>query len=191
LNPSAFTTTQILIALAIVAVVVGAILVFFLQKRRTQRLNTKFGESEYSRAVTERGGGRREAEAELDRRSERVQSFHLRPLSSPDRARFVSTWTKVQAHFIDGPASAVTEADQLLADVMTTRGYPVSDFEQRAADISVDHPQVTVNYRAAHAIALRQISGKATTEDLRQALIHYRALFEDMVGEPKEMALTA
>ncbi len=176
MNPSAFTPTQIFIILAIVVVVLGGILVYFLQKRHTKRLSVQFGESEYSRTVTE-GGGRREAEARLDRRSERVQSFHLRPLASTDRARFVATWTKVQAHFVDGPASAVTEADQLLGDVMSTRGYPVTDFEQRAADISVDHPEVTVHYRAAHAIAGRQISGHATTEDLRQALIHYRALF--------------
>jgi hypothetical protein len=189
LNSSAFTSTQIFAILAVVLVVFGGILVWFLQKRHTKRLSTQFGESEYSRAVTE-GGGRRGAEARLDRRSERVQSFHLRPLASADRARFVATWTKVQAHFIDGPASAVTEADQLLGDVMSTRGYPVTDFEQRADDISVDHPQVTMNYRAAHDIAGRQIRGQATTEDLRQALIHYRALFEDMVGEPKAMATT-
>jgi hypothetical protein len=116
------------------------------------------------------------------------QSFHLRPLASADRARFLATWTKVQAHFIDGPATAVTEADRLLGDVMATRGYPVSDFEQRAADISVDHPRVTENYRAAHAIAARHIRGQATTEELRQAFIHYRTLFEDMVGESKAMA---
>jgi hypothetical protein len=85
---------------------------------------------------------------------------------------------------VDGPASAVAEADQLLRDVMTVRGYPVTDFEQRAADISVDHPQVTVNYRSAHGIALRQMKGQATTEELRQAMIHYRTLFEELVAEP-------
>ena len=107
---------------------------------------------------------------------ERVEAFHVRPLTAGDRARFVESWRKVQARFVDGPAGAVTEADQLLGDVMSTRGYPVSDFEQRAADISVDHPLVLENYRTAHEIALRQTRGQANTEDLRQAMVHYRTL---------------
>ena len=131
------------------------------------------------------GGSRRHGEAGLDKRTERVESFHLRPLAPGDRARFVDSWRRVQARFVDGPAGAVAEADQLLGDVMSTRGYPVSDFEQRAADISVDHPLVLENYRTAHEIALRQTKGQASTEDLRQAMIHYRSLFEELVGEPE------
>ena len=104
-------------------------------------------------------------------------------LAAGDRARFVESWRGVQARFVDGPAGAVTEADQLLGDVMSTRGYPVSDFEQRAADISVDHPLVLENYRTAHEIALRQTRGQASTEDLRQAMVHYRTLFEELVSE--------
>ena len=120
----------------------------------------------------------------LDKRADRVESFHIEPLGPGDRARFAESWRRVQARFVDGPGGAVTEADQLLRDVMSTRGYPVSDFEQRAADISVDHPLVLENYRAAHEIALRQMGGKATTEDLRQAMVHYRTLFEELVNEP-------
>jgi hypothetical protein len=130
-------------------------------------------------------GSRRHAEAGLKERTERVESLNIRPLAAGDRARFVDSWSRVQARFVDGPGGAVTEADQLLRDVMSTRGYPVTEFEQRAADISVDHPLVMENYRTAHAIAVRQTQGQANTEDLRQAMIHYRTLFEDLVGEPE------
>jgi hypothetical protein len=111
--------------------------------------------------------------------------LHIRPLAPADRARFVDSWARVQARFVDSPGGAVTDADQLLGDVMSTRGYPMSDFEQRAADISVDHPLVLDNYRAAHQAALRQTRGQASTEDLRQAMIHYRTLFEELVAEPE------
>ena len=180
--------TQILVITAVVVVVAGAIAVYLLQKRRTRRLRTQFGQGEYERAVTE-GHGRRHAEARLEKRTERVESFHLRPLASPDRARFFASWTKIQAHFVDGPAIAVNEADQLLRDVMSALGYPVANFEQCAADISVKHPQVVEDYRAAHEVALSQINGKASTEDLRRAMIHYRALFQDMAGEPQKFDL--
>ena len=130
------------------------------------------------------GGSRRQGESGLDKRTERVESFHVRPLAPADRARFVDSWRRIQSRFVDGPASTVSEADQLLGDVMSARGYPVSDFEQRAADISVDHPLVLEHYRTAHGIAiLRQTKGEAYTEDLRQAMIHYRTLFEELVGE--------
>lgn len=188
MNIAMLGTTPIFVITAIVVVVAGAIVVYFLQKRRTSRLRTQFGQGEYERVVTE-GQGRRHAEAKLEKREERVLSFHLRPLTSPDRARFFSLWTTVQAHFVDGPAIAVNEADQLLRDVMSTLGYPVADFEQCAADISVDHPQVIEDYRAAHDVALRQVNGQASTEDLRRAMIHYRALFQDMAGQPQELNL--
>ena len=153
-------------------------------KRRTARLRNQFGGAEYTRAVRE-GGSQRKAEAALDGRTERVERLHIRPLSLGDRARFVDAWGRVQARFVDGPGGAVTDADQLLGDVMVTRGYPVSDFEQRAADISVAHPLVLENCRAAHDSALRQTRGQASTEDLRQAMIHYRTLFEELVSEPE------
>ena len=183
MNLSDLTTPQI-IAIVAVVLILAAVIVFALQKSRSARLRRKFGEAEYERTVAERGD-RTRAEVLLEQRTKRVGSFHLRDLSAADRARFEEAWTRVQAHFVDGPAGAVTEADQLLGDVMATRGYPVGDFETRAADISVDHPEVTQNYRAAHEIAIRHLRGQATTEDLRRAMIHYRALFVDLVGEPK------
>jgi hypothetical protein len=184
---SAVTTTQIAIAIAVaVMVVTGIAVLLLIRKRRTKRLRTQFGGAEYARAVKE-GGGRRRAEAGLDERADRVEGLHIRPLTPGDRTRFVASWGRVQARFVDGPGGAVTEADQLLGDVMSARGYPVSDFEQRAADISVDHPLVLENYRAAHGSALRQTRGQASTEDLRLAMIHYRTLFEELIGVP-EMA---
>jgi hypothetical protein len=189
MNFTAFTTTEWAMILAVVVIVVAGIAtMLFLRKRRTDRLRSKFGGAEYARAVKE-GGTRRHGEAGLDKRAERVESFHLRPLAAGDRARFVDAWRRIQARFVDGPASAVAEADQLLGDVMSTRGYPVSEFAQRAADISVDHPLVLENYRAAHDIAIRQTQGQASTEDLRQAMIHYRSLFEELVGEPEAPAM--
>jgi hypothetical protein len=177
------STTAIAAIIALVVIVVAGIaMLLSLRKRRTEGLRSKFGGTEYARAVKE-GGSRRHAEAGLDKRTERVESFHVRPLAPGDRARFQDSWRRIQARFVDGPAGAVAEADQLLGDVMSTRGYPVSDFEQRAADISVDHPLVMENYRKAHEIALRQTKGQASTEDLRQAMIHYRTLFEELVSE--------
>lgn len=183
MNLQDLTTTQIAIIVAVIVVIIAAV-VLYLQRRRSERLRQHFG-PEYDRAVTERGG-RRHAEAVLEERTERVKKFHIRPLSAEDKARFTEQWAQVQAHFVDAPAGAVAEADQLLGDVMATCGYPMGDFEQRAADISVDHPIVTQNYRAAHDIAVRQAKGQASTEDLRRAMIHYRALFDDVVNERKE-----
>src|SRR5271169_5331921 len=185
MNFSALSSTQIEIIAAIVLVAaVGIGIVLSLRKRRTERLRTQFGGAEYTRSVRE-GGSRRQAEAVLDKRAERVERLHIRSLAPGDRARFVESWGRVQARFVDGPGGAVTDADQLLGDVMSTRGYPVGDFEQRVADISVDHPLVLDNYRAAHQTALRQTKGQANTEDLRQAIIHYRTLFEELVNEPE------
>lgn len=191
MNITALSTTELalIIALAVIAVA-GIVAWVVLRKRRTARLQTRFGGAEYARAVQE-GGSRRHAEAKLDKRQERVESFHIRPLASGDHARFLESWKGVQARFVDSPGGAVTEADQLLGDVMSTRGYPVSDFEQRAADISVDHPQVMENYRTGHTIALRQTQGQASTEELRQAMIHYRTLFEELVGDPVTAAATS
>ena len=182
MNLSDLTTGQIA-AIVVVIVVLGAVLVYALQRRHSMRLRSRFGEREYERELAERGD-RRRAEEVLEQRAKRVESFHLRDLTPADRVRFSNLWEQVQAHFVDAPSGAVVEADRLLGDVMAARGYPVADFEQRAADISVDHPQVTQNYRSAHAIALSHASGQASTEDLRRAMIHYRALFEDLVREP-------
>jgi len=190
MNITALSTTELALIVTFAGVVVAGIAAWvFFRRRRTARLRAQFGGNEYARAVKE-GGSRRHAEAGLDERNDRVEALHIRPLGLGDRARFLESWRRVQARFVDGPGGAVTEADQLLGDVMSTRGYPVSDFEQRAADISVDHPKVMENYRTAHAVALRQTHGQASTEELRQAMIHYRTLFEELVGEP-EMARAA
>jgi hypothetical protein len=190
MNITALSTTELALIIGLAVIVAAGIVGWLvLRKRRTARLRAQFGGVEYARAVKE-GGGRRHAETGLDERKERVEALHIRPLGMGDRARFVESWRRVQARFVDSPGGAVSEADQLLGDVLSTRGYPVSDFEQRAADISVDHPRVMENYRTAHAIALRQTRGQASTEELRQAMIHYRTLFEELVGET-EMARAA
>ncbi len=187
MNILALSTIQITLIIAIAVVMVASIAAFFaLRKRRTKRLRAQFGGAEYDRALAE-GGSRRHGEAGLEGRNDRVVAFHIRPLATAERTRFAESWRNIQGRFVDGPGAAVTDADQLLRDVMSARGYPVSDFEQRAADVSVDHPQVIDNYRKAHDIAGRESRGQASTEDLRQAMIHYRTLYEDLAGEP-EMA---
>jgi len=186
MNFSEFSTTQIVVAIAVVAVMIAAgIAVWFsIRKRRTEKLRAQFGGAEYSRTVRE-SGSQRKAEVALDKRAERVETLHIRAITEGDRKRFVDAWAGIQSRFVDAPGVAVTDADKLLGDVMSARGYPVSDFEQRAADISVDHPLVLENYRAGHETALSQMRGQASTEDLRKAMIHYRTLFEELVGEPE------
>jgi len=189
MNITTLSTTELALIIGLtiglaVIVVAGITASLFLRKRRSEKLRTQFGGTEYDRTLRE-DGSRRHAEAGLKERTARVESLNIRPLAPGDRARFVESWRRVEARFVDGPGGAVTEADQLLGDVMSTRGYPVSDFEQRAADISVDHPLVLENYRTAHEIAFRQTKGQANTEDLRQAMIHYRTLFEELVAEPE------
>jgi hypothetical protein len=167
-----------------VLIVVGVCISVMVRKRRTTRLRSQFGGAEYTRAVRE-GGSRKSAEAALDERADRVERLNIRPLGAGDRARFAEAWTRAQERFVDGPGGAVIDADRLVGDVMSARGYPVSNFEQRSADISVDYPLVVENYRVAHDTALRQTRGQASTEDLRQAMIHFRTLFEELVGEPE------
>ncbi len=179
------STTAIIIICSVIVVALVAIgAMMFGRKRHSAKLRSKFGGAEYDRAL-QAGDSRRKAEAGLDKRTDRVESLNIRPLSAADHDRFVASWSKVQARFVDSPGGAVIEADQLLGDVMSTRGYPVSDFEQRAADISVSHPLVLENYRLAHGIANRQAGGKASTEELRQAMIHYRTLFDELVAVPE------
>lgn len=170
------TWVWILLLVAVVVVVVGAL---FVQQQKTRRLQANFG-SEYDRSVHQLGD-RRNAEAELERRRERVAHLDIRPLSREDQTRFADAWRSIQAHFVDDPTDAIAGADRLVTEVMRVRGYPVTDFEQRAADVSVDHPQVVENYRAAYAIARHSERDEATTEDLRQAVVHYRALFQDLL----------
>lgn len=163
----------------LVAVAVVVIAFVLTQKRRSDELRGRFG-PEYERLVHEHGDARH-AESELSTRIERVKQLHIRPLSPEHRDRFADAWRSDQARFVDDPKAAVVEADRLVADLMQVRGYPVGDFEQRAADVSVDHPHVVQNYRVAHDIAVREQRGEASTEDLRKAMVHYRALFEDLL----------
>lgn len=185
LNNMTFSVTEIAILMALcVVIVAGIAAVVIRRKQRTARLRSQFGTVEYDRAL-EKDGDRRHGEAGLERRTKHVEGLHLRPLTSADRERYLESWRGVQTRFVDGPAGAVADADQLVGDVMLTRGYPVSNFEQRAADLSVAHPVVLDNYRLAHEIAVRQSLGQASTEDLRRAMVHYRTLFDDLVSEPK------
>lgn len=175
-------SAQILVLVLVVAAIVVAAFIFMAaRKRRTQQLRERFG-PEYDRVVSKEGDVRK-GEQVLDFRQKHREKFNIRPLSPTDRSNFSYRWNEVQAQFVDDPKGAVTLAEALVTDVMQARGYPISDFEQRTADISVDHPGVVENYRAAHDIALRHGRGQASTEDLRQAMVHYRALFEELLGE--------
>ncbi len=165
------------IILVICAVVVGLLAWFMLMKRRTQKLRTRFG-PEYDYALKEHGS---RAEAILERREKRVEKYHIVRLTREDRERFAEAWRNEQSRFVDDPKQAVLEGDHLVQEVMKLRGYPMGEFEQVAADISVDHPYVVDNYRAAHAIAERAQRGEANTEDLRKAMVYYRDLFEDLL----------
>jgi hypothetical protein len=173
-------TTQ-MVVLTIAVIVIVAVAVILVLRGRSARLRARFG-PEYDRAVAETGN-RFKAEAKLENVEKRVKSYSLTALSAADRDRFQQSWRKIQADFVDDPARALAEADQLLGTVMVARGYPPSDFENRAAEISVDHATVVENYRAGHDIAVRQSQSQATTEDLRKGMIHYRALFDELMGE--------
>jgi hypothetical protein len=181
-----------LIGLVAVVIVVIAVLAWmYVRKRRTSRaqLRQRFG-PEYERAVRTHGSERR-AEAKLADREKRVGTMKIRELDATEREHFSAQWVSLQARFVDYPKGAVTEAGELVSSLMQARGYPVTDFDQRAADISVDHPKVVENYRSAHAIALRLGSGEASTEDLRSAMIYYRSLFEELVQMPLETKAVA
>jgi hypothetical protein len=169
-----------------IAIVVGVLVLAVIgwlvwQRQRSEQLKARYG-PEYTRTVNELGDTRR-AESELIKRQERVAALDIRPLSAAQQTRFQQQWRVVQTRFVDDPKGAVTDADALVEDAMRTRGYPVSDFDQRAADLSVHHPRVVENYRAARDIAHRHRRGEATTEDLRQAMVYYRELFQDLLED--------
>jgi hypothetical protein len=168
-----------ILAIIVVGMVVIVAIAIWLVTRRKAALRERFG-PEYDRAVRERGS-ERAAQATLAEREKRVEKFHIRELDPAERERFDERWHSVQSRFVDDPKGAVIEADDTVQLLMATRGYPMSDFDQRAADLSVDHPHVVDNYRLAHTISLRHRRGEASTEDLRQATIHYRSLFEELL----------
>ena len=180
------TATQI--ALIVVAlVVVAAIGYLIVRQQRSKALRSRFG-PEYTRAVDEYGSQGR-AESALAKREKRVQKLSIHPLEADARSRFSARWRTVQARFVDDPAASIGDADRLVAEVMNERGYPMADFEQRAADISVDHPEVVEHYRTAHDVAQSHRQRPVSTEDLRKAFLHYRALFASLLEvEPAQMA---
>ncbi len=174
------TTTLIVIVVAVVALIAAAAFVF-IRERRSRALRSRFG-PEYRRAVDEMGN-RRHAEAELRERERQVQRLELRTLTRAEADTFTRDWRSVQSRFVDEPGLAIRRADQLITDLMVARGYPMADFEQRAEVLSVDHATLVHNYRVAHAVAARHADGEASTEDLRQAMIHYRNLFDELIEE--------
>ena len=174
------TTAVVIIVIIAVAIAISAFL--YVRRRRSMLLRRQFG-PEYKHAVHQYGD-QRKAEADLAARKERIRKLEIRVLTREEQSRFSDAWKKTQSRFVDEPSRAVADADGLVKEVMQARGYPVGDFEQRAADISVDHSSVVTNYRAAHDIAARNNSGKATTEDLRQAMVYYRSLFEELLEQP-------
>jgi hypothetical protein len=153
----------------------------FSKQRKREALRGRFG-PEYDRTVRD-SDSRRAAESELQARERRREELDIRSLAPVARARYADEWGAVQAKFVDDPNTAVLDANGLVLRVMGDRGYPMEDFEQRAADISVDHPDVVENYRAAYRIAVLDRDGQAGTEDLRQAMVHYRSLFEELLGD--------
>jgi hypothetical protein len=170
--------TLIIVASIVVAIVVVAVAWMYSQRQRRVRLRERFG-PEYDRAVHE--AGQAKAEAQLEERARRVDRLKIRPLSREQADSFAREWRQIQGRFVDDPNGAVAEADRLVAQVMAARGYPLDDFDTRAADLSADHPRVVENYRLARAIAIRRERGEAQTEELRQAVVNYRTLFEDLL----------
>jgi len=179
------TTAMVLI---VGLVVVLAIAWMYFRQKRSKDLRAHFG-PEYDRLVQEKGSQGR-AEAELAERAARVKQFSIRPLPRDVSTRYAQKWNDQQTRFVDEPKAAVVEADHLVEEVMKERGYPVGEFDQRAADLSVDHPHLVENYRAAHEITLREQKGQANTEDLRAAMIYYRDLFRELLDEPEHAGAT-
>jgi hypothetical protein len=175
---------KLIVLAAALILIVAALVWFYVRKRRSASadLRQKFG-PEYERAVLAHGSERK-AEAKLADREKRVEKLNIRDLDPMEHDNFSKRWAAVQSRFVDSPKGAVAEADDLVSSVMKARGYPISDFDQRAADISVDHPRVVENYRSAHEIALRAGKDQASTEELRTAMIHYRDLFEELIQTP-------
>ena len=174
---------------AIALLAVAAWIVY--QRRQSQRLQQRFG-PEYSRTVDDLGS-RAKAESELKAREDRVEHLNIVALAPAEAARFAQVWNDLQGRFVDNPKGVVVQADQLVRELMQKRGYPIADFEHRAADISVDHPAVVEHYRAAQAIAVRDGRGEADTEELRTAVVHYRSLFDELleVQAPRQEVSTA
>ncbi|MGA2707001.1 MAG: hypothetical protein ACLQJ0_18855 [Steroidobacteraceae bacterium] len=172
--------TQLILIVGVIAAALIAVTAWILyRKKQSKRLQDRFG-AEYGRAVDELGN-RAKAEAELKAREHRVKGLHIAALTATDAAKFSKAWSELQGRFVDDPQGVVVQADQLVRELMLKRGYPMADFEHRAADISVDHPGVVLHYRAAQAITVSSERNEASTEELRKAVVHYRALFDELL----------
>jgi FtsZ-interacting cell division protein ZipA len=172
------TTTIVIVVVAIALIIVVAGLLIA-RKRRSDHLKHQFG-PEYDRAIKQHGDARH-AETVLLQREKRVEKFSLHPLPPIERERYAEEWSHVQRRFVDDPSTAVLQAEKLVTTVMTARGYPMGDFEQRAADISVHYPRVVDNYRRARELTIRHASGQSSTEDLRQSMVYFRSLFDELL----------
>ena len=172
------TATIVIAVVVVLLIIVGA--VALARRNRSKSLQDRFG-PEYQRAVRESGGSRSEAERELARRQDRVKRMHIEELPPGAKTRYAEEWRTVQTRFVDEPQAALVNADRLISNVMRDRGYKVDNYDQTVADLSPDHPNVLQNFRVAHTITERSETGEASTEDLRQAMVHYRSLFDDLV----------
>ncbi len=173
-------STYIIIAVALILVIMGVIMApNFARRKRSDRLHDQFGD-EYDHTV-QALGDEKKAIAELEERQKRVDALNILPLSETQRKRYLTDWADVQSKFVDEPGKAVTDADGLIMEVMQLRAYPIADFEQRAADVSVSYPDLVSNYRAAREISIKNKLQEANTEELRQAMIYYRSLFEELL----------
>jgi hypothetical protein len=181
-------TTVALIAIAVAVVILVALALWMRARRRSRLLQNRFG-SEYDRTI-EGSDSRKEAEQELRERERRREELDIVPLDDRARAQYMEAWLGVQQRFVDAPAESVAEADVLVMQVMRDRGYPIDDFERRAADVSVDHPDVVEHYRSAHAVAARSRADGTDTEELRGAVVHYRALFDALLDDRPDVDLT-
>lgn len=170
----------IIIAVVLILAIVGFILApIFARRKRSERFHDLFG-SEYDSAV-QRLGNEKEAQAELDERRKHVETLNIRPLSMNEREHYLADWKDVQFKFIDDPGQAIVNADRLIMEVMQVRAYPISGFEQRSADVSISYPALVNNYRSAQEIALKNEHQQADNEELRQAMIYYRSLFDELI----------
>ena len=180
--------TYIIVAVVLVLVIMGVIMApTFARHKRSDRLHDQFG-AEYDHTL-EAMGSEKKAHAELEGRKKHVDALDIRPLSAIEHKRYVADWAAVQSKFVDEPGQAIIDADGLIMEVMQLRAYPISDFEQRAADVSISYPALVGNYRAARAIALKNKEHQADTEELRQAMIYYRSLFEELLKPETDVVM--
>ena len=173
--------SRVIVSVIVIALIIVVGMTLYVRERRktTAGLRKRFG-PEYDLAMLEHGS-QHKAEAKLVDRETRVETLKIRELGATERERFLAEWHSVQSSFVDHPKGSVTEADELISSLMQARGYPVADFDQRAADLSVDHPRLMEFYRSAHGVTMRLAGDKASTEDLRTAMIQYRSLFDELV----------